>query len=291
MCADELATTMDLLSVLSRKQLAGLVKAGRLTRVCHGVYAWCQPDVLTKLAALDRLAGQPIVACMGTAAALYGFDTETTSCVHVLDPGTRMRPAPGLMVHQRIGALLRRVEGRLATAPAWTAIEVARTLPRSRALAILDAALHIGACTSGELAAAIQEQKGRRGIVKVRELAAYADGRAESPMESEARLAFIDAGLPRPELQYEIVDCQGRLWRVDFAWPEAMVAAEYDSIQWHMSRDALLHDRLKTARLQECGWTSIPMTVADIRQDPIGLAVRIRHHLAVTPAPSRRKSS
>jgi len=274
-----LATTRELLSIVSRKRLAGLVKAGRLIRVCHEVYAFDQPDVLTKLAALDLLAGQPVVACMGTAAALYGFDTESTSRLHVFDPGVRMRPAPGLMVHQRIGAPLRRVAGRLASAPAWTAIEVARTLWRPRALATLDAALHVGACTRAELDAAIREQRGRRGIVRVRELIRYADGRAESPMESEARLLFIENGLPTPELQHTIVDCCGRVWRVDFAWPAAMVAAEYDSLEWHMGRDALMHDRLKTARLQECGWTCVPMTVEDVRRDPMGLVARINSHL------------
>lgn len=98
-------------------------------------------------------------------------------------------------------------------------------------------------------------------------------------MESEARLVFIDGGLPMPELQYSIVDHYGRLWRVDFAWPEAMVVAEYDSVEWHVGRDALLHDRLKTARLQECGWTTIPVTVDDIRDDPIGLVERITGQL------------
>jgi len=273
-----LATARELLTILSRKRLAGLVKAGRLFRVYHGVYAAEEPDILGKLAALDLVAGQSIVACMSTAAALYGFDTESTSRLHILDPGVRMRPSTSLMVHQRVGAPLRRVEGRLATAPAWTAIEVARTLRRPRVLAILDAALHVGACTRGELDAAVREQKGRRGIIKVRELIGYADGHAESPMESEVRLVFIDNRLPMPELQYPIVDCYGRVWRVDFAWPGAMVAAEYDSIEWHVGRDALLHDRLKTARLQECGWTTISMTVGDIRLDPIGLVARINSH-------------
>lgn len=275
------ATKQHLLTLMSRKALAGHVKAGRLVRVCHGVYIATEPDVFDRLAALELMTGQRLVACMGTAAGLYGFDTENTSRVHVLDPGIRMRPSRELMVHQRIGASLRRVEDRLATAPPWTAIEVARTLWRPRALATLDAALHIGACTTGELQAAIREQKGRRGIVKVRELIAYADGRAESPMESEARLVFIDGRLPTPELQYRIVDRDGDEWRVDFAWPEARIAAEYDSLQWHMSREGLLHDRLKTARLQECGWTSIPMTVNDIRADPLGLIARINTHLSI----------
>jgi hypothetical protein len=274
-----LATTAELLTVTTRKRLAGLIQAGRLIRVCHGVYALDEPDILGKLAALDLVAGQPIVACMGTAAALYGFDIDNTSRVHILDPGVRMRPSRSLMVHQRIGAPLRRVEGRLATAPAWTVIEVARALRRPRALAILDAALHVGACTAAELRATIAQQKGRRGIVKVRELIGCADGRAESPMESEARLVFLDARLPIPELQYAIVDRYGRVWRVDFAWPEAFLVAEYDSIEWHVGRERMLHDRLKTARLQECGFTTIPMTVDDIRRDPIGLTDRVNYHL------------
>ena len=165
------------------------------------------------------------------------------------------------MVHQRIGAPLRRIHGRLATTPAWTAVELARTLRRPRALAILDAALFKRCCTPTDLLAAVEEQKGRRGIVKTRELIEYVDGRSESPLESEARLVFIDGGLPMPELQYEIVDRCGKLWRVDFAWPHAMVVAEYESMEWHATPEALRHDRMKVARLQECGWTSIPMVV------------------------------
>jgi hypothetical protein len=72
----------------------------------------------------------------------------------------------------------------MTTAPAWTAVEVARIVRRPRALATLDAALHADACTKRELRHAIGEQKGRRGIVKVRGLIEYADGRAESAMET-----------------------------------------------------------------------------------------------------------
>lgn len=274
-----MATTRQLLEVMSRKALECHVRAGRVVRVRHGVYAAAQPDVLGQLAALDLATGARIVACLGTAAALYGFDTEADSRLHVLDPGIRLRPSSDVMVHQRLGAPLQTVAGRLATAPAWTAIEVARTLWRPRALAALDTAVRVGACTPAELRQAVDEQRGRRDIVKVRELLGHVDGRSESEMESEARLVFIDADLPKPELQYEIVDRCGDLWRVDFAWPEARLAAEYDSIDWHMGPKALLRDRLKTARLQECGWLSVPMTVNDVRRAPRGLVARINGHL------------
>jgi hypothetical protein len=273
------ATTQELLTVFSRKGLEVAVRAGRVVRVRRGVYAMKPPDVPARLAALDLAAGNPIVACMHTAAEMYGFSAELDGRLHILDPGIRMRPAADLMVHQRIGAPLRRVHGRLATAPAWTAVEIARTLRRPRALAVLDAALYVQSCTPAELSAAVDEQKGRRGIVHVRELVNLADRRAESPMESEARLVFIDGGLPLPELQYEIVDRRGRLWRVDFAWPDAMVIAEYDSLQWHANPDGWKHDRIKTARLQECGWTTVPMVVDDVRKNPDELVSRIFGHL------------
>lgn len=274
-----MATTADLSKTFSSRTLALYVEAGAIVRVCHGVYALSPPDVRGWLAALELMTGHRMVACMNTAAALHGFDTETDPRVHVLDPAIRMRPTERVMVHQRLGAPLLRIENRLATAPAWTAIELARTLRRPRALAVLDAALHARACTVSDLRSAVREQKGRRGIVRVRELLEYADGRAESPMESEARLVFIDGGLPTPELQYEIVDRCGDLWRTDFAWPEAKLVAEYESMEWHATPAALRHDRMKTARLQECGYRTVPLVVDDVRKRPWDLVGRIFTHL------------
>ena len=83
-----------------------------------------------------------------------------------------------------------------------------------------------------------------------------------------------------PELQYEIVDRCGVLWRVDFAWPEAMVIAEYESMEWHVSPAALKHDRVKTARLQECGYTVVPIVVDDVRNRSFDLVGRIFTHLS-----------
>ncbi|OSC41927.1 hypothetical protein B8W66_07130 [Mycobacterium decipiens] len=264
---------------MTRQQLDTQVKNGVLVRVWYGVYAAEEPDLLGRLAALDVFMGRPAVACMGTAAALYGFDTENTAAVHVLDPGVRMRPAVGLMVHQRIGARLRRVAGRLATAPAWTAVEVARQLRRPRALATLDAAMRSMQCTRNDIESAIADQRGRRGIIAVRELLPFADGRAESAMESEARLVMIDNGLPLPELQYPIHGRGGELWRVDFAWPEVRLAAEYESITWHAGPSEMLRDKMRWGGIQELGWTIVPIVVNDVRRQPDRLAARITTQL------------
>lgn len=273
------ATTAQLLTVMTRQQLDVQVKNGGLVRVWYGVYAAQEPDLLGRLAALDVFMGGHAVACLGTAAALYGFDTENTVAIHMLDPGVRMRPTVGLMVHQRVGARLQRVSGRLATAPAWTAVEVARQLRRPRALATLDAALRSMRCARSEIENAVAEQRGRRGIVAARELLPFADGRAESAMESEARLVMIDHGLPLPELQYPIHGHGGEMWRVDFAWPDMRLAAEYESIEWHAGPAEMLRDKTRWVKLQELGWTIVPIVVDDVRREPGRLAARIARHL------------
>ena len=148
-----LATAADLLTAMTRQQLDVQVRKGNLIRVWRGVYSTTTPDLLMRLRALDMLAGERTVSCMHTAAELYGFSVNSSGAVHVLDPGFRLRPTAGLVVHQRRGAPLQLVSSRRATSPAWTAVELARQLRPPRALATLDAALHSRRCTPAELAA------------------------------------------------------------------------------------------------------------------------------------------
>jgi very-short-patch-repair endonuclease len=99
-------------------------------------------------------------------------------------------------------------------------------------------------------------------------------------MESEARLVMIDYGLPLPELQYEIRSPSGESWRVDFAWPEERIAAEYESIEWHSGPAAMRRDKSRFAGVQELGWTVIPIVVDDVRMNPQRLAQGVDTHLA-----------
>jgi hypothetical protein len=274
-------TAAQALTFVTRRGLEGQLKSGALQKVWHGIYGRGEVTAALRLRGLDLLAGTTVPACMHTAAAVYGFDTEDTSNLHVLNPrGGRLHSTRGLVVHRRDGAPLTLVGGRPATAPSWTAIEVARSLRRPRALATLDAALRSGTCSRGELTQAIEFQSGRRGIVNVRELLPLASPLAESPMESEARLVMIDGGLPRPVLQYELIDLTGRLWRLDFAWPEFRVAAEYDGVDWHSGPDAFRRDRRRSAALQDLRWVVVPIIAEDVRHQPAHLVRRLDARLS-----------
>jgi very-short-patch-repair endonuclease len=103
-------------------------------------------------------------------------------------------------------------------------------------------------------------------------------------MESEARLVMLDGGLPEPCLQYEIVDSDGRLWRVDFAWPEFLVAVEYDGFEWHSSPESLRNDRQKRAALEETGWRVLSVVSDDVRRHPDVMVRRIGARLTRTAA-------
>ena len=260
------ATSGQILIRMPRRRFESAVNCGELERIWQGIYCRGEPTDELRLAGLDLSSGATVPVCLGTAAAVHGFDTEDTRDLHVLNPpGGQIRCADGLVVHRRDGAPLVMVDKRPVTAPAWTAVEVARALRRPRGLATLDTALRSGTCRRVELWQAAVQQAGRRGIVAVRELIPLADGLAESPMESEARLAMIDGGLPVPQLQYEVIDGNGELRRLDFAWPEQRVAVEYDGVDWHSEPDALRRDRRRRAALEEVGWVVISIVFEDVR--------------------------
>ena len=270
---DGVATAGQLLELLGRRRLETLIDAGDLVKVWTGVYAPPEVDDLTRLRGLDLRAGQRVPICLATAARAYGFDTEDEVDLHVLNPAYgQLRRADGLVIHRREGAPLRMIEGRLATTPAWTAVEVARSLRRPRALATLDLALRTGTCNRQDLHMAAVEQFGRRGIVHVRELIPLAEAAAESPMESEARLVMHDHALPKPELQHRIVDRDGITWRVDFAWPDRRLAVEYEGFDYHSSPDDLRQDRRKRNALSRINWRVMSIVADDVRKRPAEMA-------------------
>ncbi len=275
------ATSGQLLDFMSRRDLERMLNTGEMAKVWPGIYGRSEPDLALKLKGLDLRAREPVAMCLGTAAATYGFDTEGTTDLHVLTPtGHQLRNCDGLVVHRRDGAPLVDVDGRPATAAAWTAVEVARSLKRPRSLATLDAALRSRTCTRHDLLRAAAAQAGRRGIVSVRDLIRLAAPEPESPMESEARLAMLDGGLPPPVLQFDIVDRNWRTWRVDFAWPDQKLAVEYDGFDWHSGPDDLRRDRQKRAALNEIDWRVLSFVADDVRRRQPDMIRRIDLELA-----------
>lgn len=272
---------------VSERVVRRLARDGTLRRVFRGVYVdnAADDDLLMRARALSLVVPPTAVVADETAAWARGID--------LVGRGNHVVPPPVVVVqphnHGRVrqdGAdgrrrwlLARDVEdlhGVRATTALRTALDLARTRPRGRGLAALDALLRTGDFTREQMLAEVARFKGFRGVVRLRTLAPLADPRAESPAESVLRLLWLDAGLPPPTLQISVPDPAGwELYRLDLGLPELRYAVEYDGAAWHGSPAQRARDRKRRAYLRdEAGWLVDVLTADQVFRHP-GQAVEI----------------
>lgn len=221
-----------------------------------------------------------------SAAAWYGAPFAAA-----MDPVTVLRP-PEVLWRGPGGVRVHRTDVRAADrtvidgVPVTTALRTAWdlcTLESLRsAVAALDAMVRAGALDLSDLDEMADRATGRWGAARVRRAVPLVDPRAESPPESWVRLAFVLAGLS-PEPQCE-VRSEGRfVARVDWGWPEAKLAVEYDGAH-HFEVAQIPKDDERIAALEAAGWRVIRLDARDLRD--LDRVVRmVRDALAVGPTP------
>ncbi|WP_158865627.1 hypothetical protein [Leifsonia sp. AG29] len=115
-----------------------------------------------------------------------------------------------------------------------------------------------------------------RGHRRALDVIGFADGRADSPLESVSRVSMHAAGVPQPALQLPFSDGNGLIGVVDFAWPEARVIGEADgdvkyldsAMRAGRSADrVVLDEKVREDRLRALGWRVVRWRWA-IASDP-----------------------
>lgn len=82
--------------------------------------------------------------------------------------------------------------------------------------------------------------------------------RAESPRESQVRLAILAAGLPRPLLNYELRSVSGRfIARGDLAYPEYRMLLDYEGEHHRVDRQQWNRDLTRFNDIQDEDWYSM----------------------------------
>lgn len=262
---DGLPFRYDQLSALglTRRRLRTALRRGEVRRACRGVYVDDRvPDSYPLRASALALVVPDGVAIAGsTAAWLYG--------VAPVEPEWRLSPPPlqlagppsvtGSRRRATRGSSLRLADDDLcivgsvlATTPARTLLDLARTRDRWHALAYADALLRTGLVADDELVAGLDRLAGHPWVLQAREIVQLADARAESPGESWLRLRWVDAWLPPPTPQLWVSDGTER-FRLDLARDEERAAGEYDGEQYH-GPDALARDEHRRDWLAARGW-------------------------------------
>jgi very-short-patch-repair endonuclease len=241
---------------LGRDEIERQRRAGHLVAVRRSVYATATEVADTaddplaehrRAASARRLVtGRDVTISHTSAAWLHGYRLLTGPPAR---PTLTVARAPGsqpLHLHGVHTAALPAQDRHLLlpkvplTSQARTVADCCRVLGRDAALVVADSALGRG--VSREDVLAVLERCVRwPGVVAAADVVRFADGRAESVLESLARQWFLEQGLPAPELQLEI--CHGTTGEyvacVDFVWLEQRTVCEVDGrLKYAVDADA-----------------------------------------------------
>lgn len=166
-------------------------------------------------------------------------------------------------------------QGLLITGAARTVVDLARFRPYAEGVAIADAALHLEITTNAQLVAVRDACRSWPGINRASKVIEFADGAAESPLESRSRVAFALGGLPTPTLQAVILLRNGRRARVDFLWAEWRVIGEADGRLKIQRPEDLWAEKLREDALRELGYEVVRWTWDEIVNHPEIVVARI----------------
>jgi very-short-patch-repair endonuclease len=259
---------------LTRRQIDALVADGHLLRVHVGVYA------------VGVIRAEPVVRRMAAVLATRGVLSHVSAAEHwgILMPrggpvhvtrATRGERRAGIAVHESaLDADEVTVRfGVPVTSLVRTLIDVAGVLRAHELARAFDQAQVLHHLRPLVLAEAMLARPGRRGA---RPLQALVDDAVDpGQIDSLFELLFLRFcrhwGFGRPETQVEF-----GIWTADFLFRDAGVVIETDSRRWHATAARRARDARKTAYLQSLGLVVVRVTWQELRDDPAGLAERIR---------------
>ena len=278
---------------LEEARLAGLtlssLRSKAWRRLGSELYCWAgwREDPWLVLSAWQRLLPAEAVFAGATAAWLMGLDLAPTDPVEILlPPHSSVRPRSGLSVRRceidpRESIAIR---GLRATTPHRTLADLCLRRPPVESLVAIDMAVGRGITDLGALSRYCKEAEGRAGVRRLSTLAVLA-APAESPMETRLRWLLIQAGLPRPEVQRDLLDSEERfVARADLYYPTARLVLEYDGGN---HRDRLVKNDHHQNLLINAGYRLLRFTAADVHIRPDIVVAQVRGALGTPPQIAR----
>ena len=246
---------------LTDRQIAARVRLGRWERLRSGVYRIAgAPPSSEQVAYAAVLAAGPSARVSGLSAlALLGVGVApSTPCILVAPTASARTPA----------AIVRRsavprpdatsVGPIPCTGPARALLEAAPAVSQEVLTQLVDDVITNGLATPASILGAVRRStsgRGRTGARRLRAaLAPWVDGiQPGSPAEARLVRRLADWGLPAPEHQHEVTLADGRVALLDLAWPERLVALEYDGEAFHTPRH-LQADVIREDAVRALGW-------------------------------------
>ncbi len=288
-----IATLAELIAAgISARQVSTRVGRGELIRLGHGIYA--PADRVSSVTATGRGAlalraaaalvplGPQAAASHHTAAGLLGIDLlgrVPPGIAITRVPGSGSRTSrPGVRVHNAAlpGGQTGRSDGVPVTTAARTVLDLARSSSFRAGVVAADSALRLRRTTKSELYAVAASCHRWPGLQRAAAVVRFADALAESPLESIARVAFRDCGLPPPQLQASLGAGGRVIARVDFYWEQFLTVAEADGELKYDNRFEATYQLRRDAALRDAGFEVVHFGWHDIWDSPAQVAASIR---------------
>ena len=266
---------------ISRKRLSG--KSWR--RIARGLYCWTgwRADHLQLMNGWKGLLPEETIFGGRSAAWLWGLDVNPVDPVEVILPASSgIRSRTGLKVRYNVmeDDDHARVRGLRATTLSRTLRDLCVHITPVEALCVIDMAVAARRTDPRALVDYADSVRGRPGSWRLRQLAQVAAA-ADSPMETRLRWLLLSAGLPRPDVQRDLRDADGRfVGRADLFYEAARLAIEYDGGH---HRDQLTQDNRRQNVMVNAGFRLLRFTAADLDRPEI-LTFQVRRALRLGDA-------
>jgi len=211
-----------------------------------------------------------------------GVDVPITETVDVLVPAWRKRASMGFVRVHRTRVLPERVwlvdDLRYSLCPRAIADATHGSSDLLWVTELVAGAVQKNACTVDQLAAEVRSGPKQGSAVLRAVLAAVADGVA-SAAEADFRALVRRSGLPEPMYNPRLYVGDVFLAKPDAWWPQAGVAAEVDSREWHLSPAAWQRTMARHSRMSAHGIIVLHFPPSRIKSDPAGITAELRSAL------------
>jgi predicted transcriptional regulator of viral defense system len=249
-----------------RKDAVGRrVKAGRLHRVHHGVYAVghtvLRPEGRRLAAVLA--CGEGAVLSHRSAAAHWGLLTTSAARIDVTVPRAARAGNAKLRLHRSHSLIARDTtthQGIPITSVARTLLDLATTVRPDRLERALAQAEHLELYDHTAITELLARSNGHRGRKALTEATALEPKLTRSEWEVRMLRLVRTTALPEPlvNLPFDVPD-YGEC-RPDFHWPLHRLIVETDGWKTHRTRAAFESDRAKDAALTAAGYRVVRVT-------------------------------
>jgi very-short-patch-repair endonuclease len=268
------------LGLVTRRQLLGLkvaqssiarrVRGGGLVTVHPGVYrvAGAPGDRRSDLLAATLWSGDQGALSRASACEVLRLDVPVVDEISITVPQQRPLRSSSLSVHRashwsRLDRVT--VDGIACTTATRALIDMAWQLDGESLDAAFQSARRMGLSAVHYLERQFERLggRGRAGSDALRRLIERERGsnRAlESKLEIKAAKLLRRSRLSQPRRQHWVTVANGARYRLDFAWPEHMVAVECDSFEWHGNRLQWKQDDRRASAIEALGWRIVFVT-------------------------------